>query len=122
MAFPSLTVCDTQCSVSISNPLSLAVTHQQRLSLQGLADTKIPRSGARMSVRSSRSISVLRIPSQSQISRAYSSGSLHRSVSQLMDIQDKKVLIDDSLWETIMGHDSGLVSGCLVPGPLLNIQ
>ena len=24
-----------------------------------------------------------------------------------MDIQDKKVLID-SLWETIMGHDSGL--------------
>ena len=25
-----------------------------------------------------------------------------------MDIQDKKVLIDDSLWETIMGHDSGL--------------
>nr|XP_019599683.1 PREDICTED: usherin isoform X2 [Rhinolophus sinicus] len=74
----------------------------------GLADTKIPRSGARVSVRSSRSISVLRIPSQSQISRAYSSGSLHRSVSQLMDIQDKKVLIDDSLWETIMGHDSGL--------------
>lgn len=51
---------------------------------------------------------MLRIPSQSQISRAYSSGSLHRSVSQLMDIQDKKVLIDDSLWETIMGHDSGL--------------
>ncbi|KAM5206303.1 usherin isoform 2-T2 [Hipposideros larvatus] len=74
----------------------------------GLADTKIPRSGARVSVRSSRSVSVLRIPSQSQISRTYSSGSLHRSVSQLMDMQDKKVLMDDSLWETIMGHDSGL--------------
>ncbi|XP_004439711.1 PREDICTED: usherin [Ceratotherium simum simum] len=74
----------------------------------GLADTKIPRSGTPVSIRSSRSISVLRIPSQSQISQTYSQGSLHRSVSQLMDIQDKKVLIDDSLWETIMGHDSGL--------------
>ncbi|XP_041578632.1 usherin [Vulpes lagopus] len=74
----------------------------------GLADTKIPHSGTPVSIRSNRSISVLRIPSQSQISQTYSQGSLHRSVSQLMDIQDKKVLIDDSLWETIMGHDSGL--------------
>lgn len=55
-------------------------------------------------------MSVLRIPSQSQISQTYSQGSLHRSVSQLMDMQDKKVLVDDSLWETIMGHSSGLVS------------
>ncbi|KAM8817678.1 usherin isoform 1-T1 [Rhynchonycteris naso] len=74
----------------------------------GLADTKVPRSGARMSLRSSRSISVLRIPSQSQLSRTLSHGSLHRSVSQLLDVQDKKVLMDDSLWDTIMGHDSGL--------------
>ncbi|XP_074120778.1 usherin [Sminthopsis crassicaudata] len=74
----------------------------------GMTDTKIPRTGTPMSIRSNRSMSVLRIPSQSQISRAYSQGSLHRSVSQLMDIQDKKGLTDDSLWETIMGHDSGL--------------
>ncbi|XP_054432559.1 LOW QUALITY PROTEIN: usherin [Pteronotus mesoamericanus] len=74
----------------------------------GLADTKIPHSGARVSLRSNRSISVLRIPSQSHLSHAYSHSSLHSSVSQLMHIQDKKVLVDDSLWETIMGHDSGL--------------
>lgn len=87
-----------------------------------MADTKIPRAGARVSLRSNRSISVLRIPSQSRLSHAYSHSSLHRSVSQLMDLQDKKVLVDDSLWETIMGHDSGLVSGCLPPEPSLNIR
>ncbi|XP_058895005.1 usherin [Kogia breviceps] len=74
----------------------------------GLADTKIPRSGTPVSIRSNRSLSVLRIPSQSHVSQTFSQGSLHRSVSQLMDIHDKKVLTDDSLWETIMGHDSGL--------------
>ncbi|XP_004685295.1 PREDICTED: LOW QUALITY PROTEIN: usherin [Condylura cristata] len=74
----------------------------------GLADTKIPRSGTPVSVRSNRTLSVLRVPSQSHVSQAYSQDSLHRSISQLMDIQDKKVLVDDSLWETIMGHDSGL--------------
>ncbi|KAG8518191.1 Usherin, partial [Galemys pyrenaicus] len=76
--------------------------------VEGLADTKIPRSGTPMSIRSNRSLSVLRIPSQSHISQTYSQDSLHRSISQLMDIQNKKVLVDDSLWETIMGHDSGL--------------
>lgn len=55
-------------------------------------------------------MSILRIPSQSQISQTYTQGSLHRSISQLMDIPDKKGLVDDSLWETIMGHSSGLVS------------
>ncbi|XP_040491950.1 usherin [Ursus maritimus] len=87
------------------SPLSVYLPGETHV---GLADTKIPRSGTPISIRSNRSISVLRIPSQSQISQTYSRGSLHRSVSQLMDIQDKKVLIDDSLWETIMGHDSGL--------------
>lgn len=95
----------------------MALTPQQQLAFQGLADTKTPRSGARLSVRSGRSISVLRIPSQSQMSRACSPGALHRSVSQLMDMQDKKVLMDDSLWEAIMGHDSGLVSSVLPPEP-----
>ncbi|XP_003474286.2 usherin isoform X2 [Cavia porcellus] len=74
----------------------------------GLADTKIPRSGTPVSIGSNRSVSVLRVPSQSQLSQAYSQGSLHRSVSQLLDGQDKKVLLDDSLWETIVGHSSGL--------------
>ncbi|XP_052056319.1 usherin [Apodemus sylvaticus] len=74
----------------------------------GLADTRLPRSGTPLSIRSSQSVSVLRIPSQSQLSHAYSQGSLHRSVSQLMDIPDKKVVMEDSLWETIMGHSSGL--------------
>lgn len=70
-----------------------------------------------MSIGSNRSVSVLRVPSQSQLSQAYSQGSLHRSVSQLLDGQDKKVLLDDSLWETIVGHSSGLVSGPQDPGP-----
>ncbi|NP_067383.3 usherin precursor [Mus musculus] len=74
----------------------------------GLADTRLPRSGTPMSIRSSQSVSVLRIPSQSQLSHAYSQSSLHRSVSQLMDMADKKVVTEDSLWETIMGHSSGL--------------
>ncbi|XP_003419924.2 usherin [Loxodonta africana] len=74
----------------------------------GLAGTRIPRSGTPVSIRSTRSMSVLRVPSQSRISQAYSQGALHHSVSQLMDIQDKKALVDDALWETIMGHDSGL--------------
>ncbi|XP_048212729.1 usherin [Perognathus longimembris pacificus] len=74
----------------------------------GLADTKIPRTGTPGSIRSNPSMSVLRIPSQSQLSQSYSQSSLHRSVSQLMDIQDKKVLTDESLWETIMGHSRGL--------------
>ncbi|KAF7482899.1 Hypothetical predicted protein [Marmota monax] len=89
---------------------SAAVTfsHASLPSDQGLADTKIPQSGTPVSIRSSRSVSVLRIPSQSQVSQTYSQGSLHRSVSQLMDMQDKKVLVDDALWETIMGHSSRL--------------
>nr|XP_004672060.2 usherin [Jaculus jaculus] len=74
----------------------------------GLTNTKIPGSGTPVSIRSSRSVSVLRIPSQSQISHTYSQRPLRRSASQRMDINDKKVVIDDSLWETIMGHSSGL--------------
>nr|XP_020768783.1 usherin-like [Odocoileus virginianus texanus] len=96
-------------SVADVSDLSSNVTLKSyTLHLEGLADTKIPRSGTPVSIRSNRSLSVLRIPSQSQVSQIYSQGSLHRSVSQLMDIQDKKVLMDDSLWEAIMGHDSGL--------------
>lgn len=78
---------------------------------QGLADTKIPGPASPMSTRSTQSASVPQVPSQSQIHRTYSEGSLHRSVSQLIDIYDKKSLIEDSVWDTIIhGHDSGMVS------------
>ncbi|XP_032771366.1 usherin [Rattus rattus] len=83
----------------------------------GLTDTRLPRSGTPVSIRSSQSVSVLRIPSQSQLSHAYSQTSLHRSVSQLMDSPDKKALTEDSLWETIMGHSSGL---CVDEEELMN--
>ncbi|TFK09759.1 enhancer of filamentation 1 [Platysternon megacephalum] len=74
----------------------------------GLADTKIPGPSSPLSNRSNQSTSVLQIPSQSQMSRTYSQGSLHRSVSQLIDVYDKKSLIEDSVWDTIIhGHDSG---------------
>uniref|UniRef100_G1QE84 Usherin n=1 Tax=Myotis lucifugus TaxID=59463 RepID=G1QE84_MYOLU len=91
----------------VSDACSNVTLKSYTMHFEGLTDTKIPRSGARVSLRSNHSISVLRIPSQSQLSQA-SQGSLHRSVSQLLDLHDKKVLVDDALWETIMGHDSGL--------------
>ncbi|XP_039386307.1 usherin [Mauremys reevesii] len=74
----------------------------------GLADTKIPGPSSPLSNRSNQSTSVLQLPSQSQMSRTYSQGSLHRSVSQVIDVYDKKSLIEDSVWDTIIhGHDSG---------------
>ncbi|EMP31184.1 Usherin [Chelonia mydas] len=75
----------------------------------GLADTKIPGPGSPLSNRSNQSTSVLQIPSQRQMNRTSSQGSLHRSVNQLIDVYDKKSLIEDSVWDTIIhGHDSGL--------------
>nr|KAF6302646.1 hypothetical protein mPipKuh1_018529 [Pipistrellus kuhlii] len=91
----------------VSDATSNVTLKSYTMHFEGLADTKIPPSGARLSLRSNHSISVLRIPSQSQLSQA-SQASLHRSVSQLLALHDKQVLVDDALWETIMGHDSGL--------------
>ncbi|MGH0160152.1 UNVERIFIED_CONTAM: hypothetical protein FKN15_047159, partial [Acipenser sinensis] len=74
----------------------------------GLADTKIAGPGSHLSNHSNRSMSVLRVPSQTQLSRVYSQNSLHRSISQLIDTHDKS-LIEDTVWETIVqGHDSGM--------------
>uniref|UniRef100_K7FEY8 Usherin n=1 Tax=Pelodiscus sinensis TaxID=13735 RepID=K7FEY8_PELSI len=76
---------------------------------EGLADTKIPGPSSPLSNHSNQSTSVLRIPSQSQMSHTCSQGSLHRSVSQLIDVYDKKSLIEDSVWDTIIhGHDGSL--------------
>ncbi|KAH0622701.1 hypothetical protein JD844_025231 [Phrynosoma platyrhinos] len=74
---------------------------------EGLADTKIPGPASPTSIRSNRSTSVLQVPSQ--IQHTFSQGSLHRSVSQLIDVYDKKSLIEDTVWDTIIhGHESGL--------------
>lgn len=71
-----------------------------------------------MSTHTVMATSVLQVPSQSQIHRTYSQGSLHRSVSQLIDVYDKKSLIEDSVWNTIIhGQDSGLVSSAFSQKP-----
>ncbi|KAM5238832.1 usherin [Ctenodactylus gundi] len=99
-------MCDSVADISdVSSSVTLK---SYTMHFEGLADTRIPRLGTPVSIQRSRSVSILRVPSPSQLSRTYSQGSLHRSISQLMDIQDKKVLLDDSLWETIVGHSSGL--------------
>ncbi|KAF7254214.1 Usherin, partial [Varanus komodoensis] len=77
--------------------------------LEGLADTKIPGPASPRSLHSSQSTSGLQVPSQSQMLHTFSQGSLRRSVSQLIDVYDKKSLTDDMVWDTILhGHDSGL--------------
>ncbi|XP_048842179.1 usherin [Brienomyrus brachyistius] len=54
-------------------------------------------------------ISVLHISSQSQVAHGPSQNSLHRSISQLLDTHDKKSLMDDGLWDTMVhGYDSGM--------------
>ncbi|KYO43601.1 usherin isoform J [Alligator mississippiensis] len=76
---------------------------------KGLADTKLPGPASPTSNQSHQSASALRLPSQRQMSRTYSRSSLHRSVSQLIDVYDKKSLIEDSVWDTIIhSHDSSL--------------
>ncbi|KAM9466939.1 usherin [Clarias gariepinus] len=56
-------------------------------------------------------LSMLRVPSQSQLSHAYSQNSLHRSVSQLIDTQDKKSLAGLT-WDTEQqGTESGMFVG-----------
>uniref|UniRef100_A0A8C1J3X3 Usherin n=1 Tax=Cyprinus carpio TaxID=7962 RepID=A0A8C1J3X3_CYPCA len=73
----------------------------------GLTDTKISTSNHSYQA----SMSVLRVPSQSQLSHAYSQNSLHRSVSQLIDTQDKKSL-GGGAWDTdLHGTDSGMYVG-----------
>ncbi|XP_009864107.1 PREDICTED: usherin-like [Apaloderma vittatum] len=67
----------------------------------GLEDTKIPGAGSPMSNRSVHITPGVRRPSQSQLSRTYSQASLHRSVSQLLDLYDKKTLADEPPWDAI---------------------
>ncbi|KAK0150800.1 Usherin [Merluccius polli] len=67
---------------------------------QGLTDTKIIGGGSRFSP-----MSVLRVPSQSDLGHAFSQHSLHRSVSQLMD---RKSLMEEGSWDNPLAQDSGL--------------
>ncbi|XP_053139313.1 usherin [Hemicordylus capensis] len=95
--------------VPLQKRMSPMSVYSQGETHMGLADTKIPGPGSPISSRSNQSTSALRVPSQSQIQRTYSQSSLHRSVSQLIDVYDKKSLIEDTVWDTIIhGHDSGL--------------
>lgn len=58
-------------------------------------------------------MSVLRVPSQTELSQAYSQHSLHRSASQLID--RKSLMMEEGSWDNPLGQDSGLVRthGCL---------
>nr|XP_014268858.2 usherin [Maylandia zebra] len=67
----------------------------------GLTDTKIVSSNSQFSP-----ISVLRVPSQADLSQAYSQHSLHRSVSQLID--RKSMMMEEGSWDNPLAHDSGL--------------
>ncbi|XP_070688414.1 usherin [Pempheris klunzingeri] len=68
---------------------------------EGLTDTKIVSSGSRFSP-----MSVMRVPSQTDLSQAYSQHSLHRSVSQLID--RKSLMMEEGSWDNPLGQDSGL--------------
>ncbi|XP_028580478.2 usherin [Podarcis muralis] len=95
--------------VPLQKRMSPMSVYSQGETHMGLADTKIPAPVSPLSMHSNQSTSGFPVPSQSQMQRTYSQGSLHRSVSQLIDAYDKKSLIEDTVWDTIIhGHDSGL--------------
>ncbi|XP_045063342.1 usherin [Coregonus clupeaformis] len=87
VAFDTVTDCLEDSNVTLKS---------YTMNYEGLTDSKIVGGGSRFSP-----MSVLRVPSQSQLSHAYSQNSLHRSVSQLIE-QDRKSLMGEG------GQDSGL--------------
>ncbi|NWX71145.1 USH2A protein, partial [Alca torda] len=93
---PFETIADTSDSAS-SITLKRYTMH-----FEGLADTKIPGAGSPMSNRSVHIASGARRASQGQLSRTYSQASLHRSVSQLLDLYDKKPLVEEPPWDAII--------------------
>lgn len=61
-----------------------------------------------------------RRPSQSQLSHMYSPASLHRSVSQLLDLYDKKSLVEEPPWDAIIRNHRATGRGLVrIPGPQL---
>ncbi|NXU91787.1 USH2A protein, partial [Xiphorhynchus elegans] len=90
---PFETIADT------SNSSSSVTLKRYTMHFEGLADTKIPGAGSPTSNRSI--VPGGRRLSQSQLSRTYSQASLHRSVSQLLDLYDKKTF-EESPWDAIL--------------------
>ncbi|MEQ2243237.1 hypothetical protein ILYODFUR_005011, partial [Ilyodon furcidens] len=83
--------------VEISNVILKSYT----VYTEGVTDTKIVGRSSRYSP-----MSVLRAPSQTDLTQAYSQHSLHRSVSQLID--RKSLMMEEGCWDNPLGHDSGL--------------
>ncbi|ROL41587.1 Usherin [Anabarilius grahami] len=115
---PSSELCSNHASTALLQPdapmfdnipdSSCSITLKRfAMHTEGLTDTKIGGTSTCTSNHSYQaSMSVLRVPSQSQLSHAYSQNSLHRSVSQLIDTQDKKP------WDAdLHGTDSGMYVG-----------
>ncbi|XP_029452618.1 usherin-like isoform X2 [Rhinatrema bivittatum] len=74
-----------------------------------LTETKVQGSDSHISNQSGRNMSILRIPSQSQLSLTYSQNSLQLGASQFIDFHDRKSLIEDSVWDTIIhSRNSGM--------------
>ena len=69
---------------------------------QGLTDTKIVGGGSSFGP-----MTVLRVPSQTDLSQSYSQHSLHRSFSHLID--SKALMLEEGGWDNPLGKDSGLV-------------
>ncbi|NWU59295.1 USH2A protein, partial [Dromas ardeola] len=85
-----------------SDSSSSVTLKRYTMHVEGLADTKIPGAGSPMSNRGVHIASGARRPSQGQLSRTYSQASLHRSVSQLLDLYDKKSLVEEPPWDAII--------------------
>ncbi|XP_074522167.1 usherin [Halichoeres trimaculatus] len=83
--------------VEISNVILKSFT----VYTESLMDTKIISSSSGFSP-----MSVLRVPSETDLSQGYSQHSLHRSVSQLID--RKSLMLEEGGWDNPLGQDSGL--------------
>ncbi|NXU00975.1 USH2A protein, partial [Buphagus erythrorhynchus] len=92
---PFETIADT------SDSSSSVTLKRYTMHFEGLTDTKIPGAGSPTSNHSFRMAAGGRRPSQGQLSRTYSPTSLHRSVSQLLNLCDKKTF-DESPWDAII--------------------
>ncbi|NWS46417.1 USH2A protein, partial [Probosciger aterrimus] len=93
---PFETIADTSDSSS-SVTLKSYTMHSE-----GLADTKIRGAGGSPSNHSIRIAAGARRRSQNQLNRTYSQASLHRSVSQLLNLYDKKSFAEDPPWDAII--------------------
>ncbi|XP_059841316.1 usherin [Hypanus sabinus] len=94
-------------AIAATSDASSSVTLKSyTMCFEGLTDTKISEHRSHMS---NCNMSVIHVPSRSQLGHTSSQTSLHRSVSQLVDTHDKKSLMESSVWEFFaQGRDSGM--------------